>query len=112
MGLTLKAGRWFDANRPMDDMTIPYPHDQGVEKAHRRARRQRRPQRICGARSSASNRRRTRSARSSKSELLDDGTGIVDINIIGVVGDSRFRSVRTPIDPIMFQQGRRPGPAG
>ena len=28
---------------------------------------------------------------------------MVNITIIGVVGDSRFRSVRTPIDPIMFQ---------
>src|SRR4030095_11053588 len=27
MGLTLKAGRWFDANRPMDDMTTPYPQE-------------------------------------------------------------------------------------
>ena len=33
MGLTLKAGRWFDANRPMDDMTLPYPPDLNVEKA-------------------------------------------------------------------------------
>jgi len=27
---------------------------------------------------------------------------MVNINIIGVVGDTRFRTVRTPIDPIMF----------
>src|SRR4029079_2702741 len=25
MGLKLIAGRWFDPNRPMDDMTVPYP---------------------------------------------------------------------------------------
>ncbi|HEU4809333.1 MAG TPA: ABC transporter permease, partial [Sphingomicrobium sp.] len=25
MGLKLKAGRWFDPNRPMDDQTTPYP---------------------------------------------------------------------------------------
>ena len=25
MGLKLLAGRWFDANRPIDDATIPYP---------------------------------------------------------------------------------------
>ena len=30
-------------------------------------------------------------------------TGITEVHIIGVVGDSRFRSVRTPIDPIMFR---------
>ena len=38
-----------------------------------------------------------------KSELFEPGTGTANITIIGVVGDSRFRSVRTPIDPIMFQ---------
>ena len=33
MGLTLKAGRWFDPDRPMDDMTQPYPPQPEVEKA-------------------------------------------------------------------------------
>jgi putative ABC transport system permease protein len=32
MGLTMKAGRWFDPNRPMDDMTTPYPTDEEFEK--------------------------------------------------------------------------------
>ncbi|MDB5692109.1 MAG: transporter permease, partial [Alphaproteobacteria bacterium] len=45
-----------------------------------------------------------------KSELFEPGTGMVNINIIGVVGDSRFRSVRTPIDPIMFQDQHK-GPS-
>ena len=30
-----------------------------------------------------------------RSELFESGTGMVDINIIGVVGDTRFRSVRS-----------------
>jgi putative ABC transport system permease protein len=38
-----------------------------------------------------------------RSELFSDEAGITNITIIGVVGDSRFRSVRTPIDPIMFR---------
>ena len=46
-----------------------------------------------------------------KSELIEPDFGMVDINIIGVVGDSRFRSVRKPIDPIMFRKIRT-GPAG
>jgi putative ABC transport system permease protein len=45
-----------------------------------------------------------------RSELFEPGTGMVNINIIGVVGDTRFRTVRTPIDPIMFQ-GVKSGPA-
>ena len=45
MGLTLKAGRWFDPNRPMDDQTVPYPIGSGCRKGDCRARRQRRDQR-------------------------------------------------------------------
>jgi putative ABC transport system permease protein len=45
-----------------------------------------------------------------RSELFEPGTGMVNITIIGVVGDTRFRSVRTPIDPIMFQNVKT-GPA-
>jgi putative ABC transport system permease protein len=40
------------------------------------------------------------------SQLLGDDHGMVNITIIGVVGDSRFRTVRTPIDPIMFRKVR------
>jgi putative ABC transport system permease protein len=50
----------------------------------------------------ASNRRRTRSARRAQRTVSPE-TGVVDIHIIGVVGDSRFRTVRQPIDPIMFR---------
>jgi putative ABC transport system permease protein len=103
MGLTLKAGRWFDPNRPMDDMTIPYPIDPNVEKALSKRGFNvvlneyavkmlgfKSPQDAVG--------------KVVRSELLDPGTGVADINIIGVVGDSRFRTVRTPIDPIMFRR--------
>jgi putative ABC transport system permease protein len=102
MGLTLKAGRWFDPNRPMDDMTTPYPVDENVERAlaargvnvvlNEYATRKlgfKTPQEAIG--------------KTVRSELFSPGTGVVDITIIGVVGDSRFRTVRTPIDPIMFR---------
>ena len=45
-----------------------------------------------------------------RSELFEPGVGMVNITIIGVVGDSRFRTVRTPIDPIMFMNVKK-GPA-
>ena len=32
MGLTMKAGRWFDPSRPMDEMGTPYPTDEEYEK--------------------------------------------------------------------------------
>ena len=45
-----------------------------------------------------------------RSELFGDDYGMMNITIIGVVGDSRFRSVRTPIEPLMFRKvSARPG---
>jgi putative ABC transport system permease protein len=109
MGLKLVAGRWFDANRPADDMTLPYPEDKGVEKAiaqrgvnvviNEYAARKlgfKSPQDAVG--------------KVVKSELIGPDFGMVSITIIGVVGDSRFRTVRTPIDAIMFRKVRT-GPA-
>ena len=105
MGLTLKAGRWFDASRPMDDFTLPYPQDKAFEKAiaqrgvnvvlNEFAVRKlgfKSPQDAIG--------------KVLKSELVGDEYGNVNINVIGVVGDTRFRSVRKPIDPIMFRKVR------
>jgi putative ABC transport system permease protein len=103
MGLKMEAGRWFDANRPMDDATLPYPPQPDVEKAiaargvdvviNEYAAKKlgfASPQDAVG--------------KVVKSELFSPEDGMVNINIIGVVGDSRFRTVRTPIDPIMFRK--------
>ena len=105
MGLKLIAGRWFDPNRPADDMTLDFPikKDQEIALARRglnvvlnqyAARKLgfKSPQDAVG--------------KVVKSEYFEPGTGVADINIVGVVGDSRFRSVRTPIDPIMFANVR------
>ncbi|HZU51916.1 MAG TPA: FtsX-like permease family protein [Sphingomicrobium sp.] len=102
MGLKLIAGRWFDPNREMDDSTLGFPLDKARETALARrginivlneyAVRKlgfKSPQDAIG--------------KAVTSELFEPGTGQVTINIIGVVGDTRFRSVRTPIDPIMFE---------
>lgn len=109
MGLKLLAGRWFDRNRPMDDMTLGFPIQKEQEIAYARrgvnvvlnqyaAKKLgfRSPQDAVG--------------KVVRSELFEQGTGMVDINIIGVVGDTQFRSVRTPIDPIMFQDQHK-GPS-
>ena len=105
MGLNLKAGRWFDANRPVDDMTIPYPPEPEVEKAI--------AQRGINVviNELAAKRLGFKSAQDAigktvKGELLSPEAGISNITIIGVVGDSRFRTVRTPIEPIMFRKVR------
>jgi putative ABC transport system permease protein len=102
MGLTLKAGRWFEANRPMDDMTTPYPFDPAVDKAMTQrgvnvvineyaARR-------LGFKTPAE-----AVGKTLKGQLFSDEAGITNITVIGVVGDTRFRSIREPIDAIMFR---------
>ena len=103
MGLSLKAGRWFDENRPMDDMTTPYPQNLNVEKAVA----------LRGVNvvinENAVKKLGFSSAQDAigkvvKGKLLSDDAGTMNINIIGVVGDTRFRSVRTPIEPMMFHK--------
>ena len=105
MGLTLKAGRWFDPNREMDDMTLPYPQDKNVE----RAIAQRGINVVLNeyaAKKLGFKSPRDAIGKTVKSQIIGAEYGMVNINIIGVVGDSRFRNVRKPIDPIMFRKVR------
>ena len=102
MGLTMKAGRWFDPNRPMDDMTTPYPTDEEYEK-RLAARGVNVVLNEYAVRKLGFKSPQDAIGKTVRSELFSPGTGVVDIHIIGVVGDSRFRTVRQPIDPIMFR---------
>ena len=102
MGLKLVAGRWFD-ERPADDMTTPYPRDDAVVAAIAR-----RGVNVV-LNEYAVHKLGFESPRDAvgkvvKSELFGEDKGMVNITIIGVVHDSRFRTVRTPIDPIMFHK--------
>ena len=103
MGLKLLAGRWFDANRPADDSTSPYPPQPEVDKAlaarglnvvvNEYAVRRlgfASPQDAVG--------------KVVRGDVVCQDCGLVNITIIGVVGDSRFRTVRTPIEPILFKK--------
>ncbi|MDP8913731.1 MAG: ABC transporter permease, partial [Pseudomonadota bacterium] len=105
MGLTLVAGRWFDESRPLDDMTLPYPPDPSAEKAMAQrggnivvnelaARRLgfRNPAEIVG--------------KTFRAALVDIKHGLVPVTVVGVVKDARFRDIRQPLDPIMFQNAR------
>ena len=102
MGLTMKAGRWFDASRPMDEMGTPYPPDEEYEK-RLAARGVNVVLNEYAVRKLGFKRPQDAIGKTVKSELFSPGTGVVDIHIIGVVGDSRFRTIRQPIDPIMFR---------
>ena len=102
MGLSLKSGRWFDPTRAADDQTLPFPTDPIQEKA-------------LAARGVnvvlnelAAERLGFKSARDAigktfRAELFSDEAGATNISVIGVVGDSQFRSVRDPVQPLMFR---------
>ena len=105
MGLRLVAGRWFDRSRPMDDMSIPCPPTPEAERQlaarganvvinERAARRlgYREPREAIG--------------KTLRAAIVDNEIGLVPVTIVGVVGDARFRSMREPLDPIMFQNTR------
>ncbi len=105
MGLRMAAGRWFDKSRPLDDMTLPYPPNPADERAlaarggnivvnELAAKRLgfERPQDILG--------------KTFRAAIVDNEIGLVPVTVIGVVKDSRFRSVKLPLDPIMFSNTR------
>jgi putative ABC transport system permease protein len=109
MGLKLKAGRWFDPNRAMDDQTLPTPSDPAAEKALTarginvvitesavKTLGFKTPQNALG--------------KTFKASLYSDEAGQTNINVIGVVGDARFRSLRDKIQPLMFRKARE-GPS-
>ncbi|MEA1014018.1 ABC transporter permease [Sphingosinicella sp. LY1275] len=101
MGLTLAAGRWFEESRPMDDMTLPYPPDDAAQ----RAMAQRGGNIVINE--LATQRLGFKSPQEAvgktlKAAVVDNEIGLVPVTIIGVVRDSRFRSVKLPLDPIMF----------
>jgi putative ABC transport system permease protein len=101
MGIQLLAGRLFDENRPADNLNLPYPPQEAAQRAlvqrganvvinELAARRM-------GFRNPADAVGKTVQA-----GFVENEYGIVPTRIIGVVRDSRFRSIREPIDPIMF----------
>lgn len=107
MGIKMIAGRNFDANRPMDEATLPLVDDKVAEKAlvdrgvnivinELAAKRLgfRNPADAVG--------KHFKSGGFGTSDEL----GPVPITIIGVVQDSRFRSIREPLEPIMFRYSK------
>ncbi|WP_243455847.1 ABC transporter permease [Sphingosinicella sp. BN140058] len=103
MGLTLAAGRWFDLNRPGDDATVPFPPQDDAQIALAR-----RGMTIV-INELAANRlgfRRPADAvgKTLRAAMIDNKLGLVPVTIVGVVKNSRFRSIKLPIDALMFSQ--------
>ncbi|HEY1604022.1 MAG TPA: ABC transporter permease [Allosphingosinicella sp.] len=105
MGMKLLAGRWFDDKRPADDMSLPFPLTDEAQKA-------------LVARGSnivinelAARRLGFANPADAVGKIVRAGfvqaeDGLVPSTIIGVVQDARFRSIRQPIDPIIFMKGQ------
>jgi putative ABC transport system permease protein len=105
MGIKLRAGRLFDESRPLDDSTTPFPEDPAAERAL--------VQRGINVVMNELAVRRlglgTPQAAVGKTiKLIADPEfgGVMNATIIGVVQDSRFRSIRDSIDPIIFRSAR------
>ena len=106
VGLTLKAGRWFDPNRPMDDATLPIPDDPAAEKAM--------VERGINVviNELATKRLGFKSAEDAvgktvRGEIFTDEYGPMNITIVGVIGNTRFRSARDAIEPLMFYKASK-----
>jgi putative ABC transport system permease protein len=105
MGMEPIAGRLFEENRAADDATLPVPTDPAAEKAlgargvnvvvNRLAARQMGfadPERAIGQQITL--------------PFSPAPGGVLTATIIGVIENPRFRSIRDPIDPLMFTQNR------
>jgi putative ABC transport system permease protein len=101
MGIELVAGRLFDENRPADRIVLAFPPTAESQRAlvarganvvinELAARRMgfRNPADAVG--------------KTIQVAFVEEEYGVVPTRIIGVVRDSRFRSIHQPIDPIMF----------
>jgi len=103
MGLRLLAGRWVDADDPMDDMTLGYPASEEAQRAL--ARRganvvinERAAQRMGFPTPEAAIGKQVRGS------IVEARFGLVPLTIVGVVADSRLRSMRLPIDALMLRK--------
>jgi putative ABC transport system permease protein len=114
MGIAPVAGRLFDRNRPGDDSTVSLqasadPAAKAVVDAEERVIARRGINVVVNE--LAVQRMGFRSAQEAVGKTIgvgyfDPEDGVVPVHIIGVVPNSRFRSIRDPIDPIMFRLDR------
>ena len=105
MGIQRVAGRLFDENRPGDDSTLPFPSTNAQEHGLV-VRGINVVINELAARRMGFNNPADAVGRTVMVSWFDPEDGLVPTHIIGLVRDSRFRSIRQPIDPIMFRFDR------
>lgn len=105
MGMELIAGRWFDDSREMDRFEQPYPPEPAAQQAIA-ARGANIVINELAARRLGFNTPADAVGKTFKAALVDEEFGLVPVTVVGVLKDARFRSVRDPLDPIMFSNSR------
>jgi putative ABC transport system permease protein len=105
MGLRMAAGRWFDKTRPLDDMTLPYPPDPESQRALAQRGGNIVINELAAKRLGFEN-PRDALGKTFRAALVDNEIGLMPVTVVGVVKDARFRSVKLPLDPIMFSNVR------
>jgi putative ABC transport system permease protein len=106
MGIRTLAGRTFDQNRPMDDATLPFPENPEAIRAQIARGGVNVVLNELAARKLGFRNPADAVGKTLRASLAGPNYGLVPINIIGLVQDSRFRSIREEIDPIMFRIDR------
>ena len=101
MGLKMAAGRWFEEDRPADDMTLAFPPKPEEQKALTRRGGNIVVNELGAKRLGFAN-PKDAIGKQFRVGLVENEYGLVPVTIIGVVKDSRFRSVKLPMDDIMF----------
>jgi putative ABC transport system permease protein len=105
LGIERVAGRLFEEGRPADDSTLPFPSTDEME----------RPMVARGINVVINELAAQRMGWQDPAEAVgktvmvtffDPEDGLVPTRIIGIVRNSRFRSIRTPLEPIMFRYDR------
>jgi putative ABC transport system permease protein len=101
MGMKILAGRNFSEQIAMDDSTTPFPTDKAAEAIYAKRGTD------VVITESAAHRLGFRDPQQAVGKTIQSGLslpefGLVNATIVGVVNDARFRSVRDPLQPIMF----------
>lgn len=105
MGLSLVAGRWFDDARPLDEFALDYPPSEGVQQMLAARGGTIVINELAARRLGFAN-PADAVGKTVRTGLVDSKFGLVPMQIIGVLRDARFRSIRDPLDPIMFVNSR------
>lgn len=106
MGIPLIAGRLLEKERSLDVVSMPFPeNDPDAERALAARGGNVVINRLAAERLGFSSPQDAVGKEVRVALSLDTTQPLVPVRIVGVVADSRFRTIRTPVEPIMYRLG-------